>query len=120
MYEAIQRRDPKGILAKRFLTWKQDVKYEATELAYNYNEEAYECYLCKRLFQSLASLNQHLSSPVHQQDLYHCPNSKCKKNFTTLAGVINHLESEACNFMRFDAVQSTTQRILDPTRLIKF
>ncbi|KAH8171557.1 c2H2-type zinc finger domain-containing protein [Sarocladium implicatum] len=121
MYEAVQRRDPNGVLTKKLLTWSEaSVVYEATELAYNEDEDAYQCYLCKKQFRSLQSLNQHLKSPVHQQDLYRCPNRSCKREFTTLAAVISHLESEACQFMRFEAVQSTTQRILDPTRMIQF
>lgn len=120
LHEAVQRRDPHGVLTKKLLTWTDNTEYEATALAYDARANAFKCYLCGRFFQSLPSLNQHLQSPVHQQDLYHCPNRQCRKNFTTLAAVINHLESETCGFMRFDAVQSNTQSIVNPSRMIGF
>ncbi|KAG5749298.1 hypothetical protein H9Q69_014157 [Fusarium xylarioides] len=44
-------------------------------------------------------------SSSHQQEIYHCPNRGCHRVFTTLAGVVTHLESESCGFLRFDAFQ---------------
>ncbi|KAK2594337.1 hypothetical protein QQS21_007938 [Conoideocrella luteorostrata] len=118
LYEAVRSRDPNSIISKKLLAWSGSTSYNATEKAWNSIAEAYQCYLCARLFDKLTSLNQHLSSPVHQQKLYHCPNSRCGREFTTLAGVINHLESESCEYMRFEAVQQNVELIVDPGRLI--
>ncbi|KAF4821373.1 hypothetical protein CGCSCA4_v008871 [Colletotrichum siamense] len=76
--------------------------------------------MCGNLYGKLNSLNQHLNSPVHQQSLYHCPNRHCGREFTTLAATMNHLESESCGFMRFEAVQQNVGRILDSRRMIQF
>ncbi|KFH41731.1 Zinc finger protein OZF-like protein [Hapsidospora chrysogenum ATCC 11550] len=120
LYDAVRRRDPHGFISNRLLAWSGTSSYEATEMAWNYRVDAYECYLCHRLFGRLASLNQHLSSPTHQQNLYHCPNSRrCGREFTTLAAVFNHLESESCEYMRFEAVQRHVERIVDPRRMIQ-
>ncbi|KAK1676916.1 zinc finger protein [Colletotrichum godetiae] len=91
LYQAVRARDPNG-----------------------------ECYLCHRAFSTLKGLNQHLNSPIHQQKLYHCPNHRCGREFTTLAAAINHLESESCGYMRFKAVQQNVGQILDPRRMLSF
>ena len=44
-------------------------------------------------------------SHADQQALYHCPNPDCGIDFKSLAGMINHLESETCGWMRFSNVQ---------------
>ncbi|KAF4446724.1 hypothetical protein F53441_9657 [Fusarium austroafricanum] len=119
LYEAVRRRDPNGIISKKLLTWSGTISYEATEKAWNYKVGAYECYLCHRLFGKLSSLNQHLGSPTHQQKLYHCPGASCRRDFTTLAAMVNHLESESCGHMRFEAVQRNVQHIVDPRRMIQ-
>lgn len=62
----------------------------------------------------------HLNSTVHQQTLYHCPNRNCNRDFKALAGVINHLESESCGFMRFDSVQRKVGSIVDARYMISF
>lgn len=92
----------------------------ATERAWNPQHQAYQCYMCHRLFGRLASLNQHLDSPIHKQMLYHCPNRSCGREFSTLAAAINHLESESCRFMRFHDVQTNVSRIVNPNRMIGF
>ena len=68
------------------------------------------------------ALNAHLNSSVHKQKVYHCPNtkSKCEKQFVTLAGLFNHLESEACAFMRFEKVQRQVRDVLQGGKLIAF
>lgn len=119
LYKAVRCRDPTGIISKKLLTWSGTTSYQATKKAWNAAAEAYQCYLCGRDFGKLTSLNQHLNSPVHQQKLYHCPNGVCKKDFTLLAALINHLESESCQYMRFEAVQKNIERILDPRRMIQ-
>ncbi|KAF7559528.1 hypothetical protein G7046_g4627 [Stylonectria norvegica] len=107
LYQAVRQRDPNGILAKKLIGWTGSTSYEATERAWNSRCNAFECYLCHRLFQSLVGLNQHLSSPIHQQALYHCPSRSCGKDFSTLAALVNHLESESCGYMRFQAILNT-------------
>ncbi|KZL64275.1 zinc finger protein [Colletotrichum incanum] len=120
LYEAVRRRDPNGIISKNLLEWRSSPTYTAIERAYNKAANAYECYLCHRLFSTLHGLNSHLNSTVHKQALYHCSNRRCGHEFKTLAGVINHLESESCNFMHFDSVQRNVERIVDPSRMISF
>ena len=71
-------------------------------------------------FNTSHALNQHLNSSAHQQKLYHCPNSRCGKEFVALAGLFNHLESESCSFMRFDNVQKQVGNVLGGNRLITF
>ncbi|KAF0320261.1 hypothetical protein GQ607_012523 [Colletotrichum asianum] len=120
LYEAVRRRDPNGIISKKLLAWPGSTTYAATAKTWNPKVRAYECYLCHNRYRALEHLNQHLNSPVHKQKLYHCPNSRCGKEFTLLAAVISHLESESCKFMRFDAVQQNVERIIDPGRMISF
>ncbi|KAK8213679.1 putative zinc finger protein [Phyllosticta capitalensis] len=52
--------------------------------------------------------------------LYHCPNGRCPKEFAGLAMLFNHLESESCNFVKFEAVQRNVNGILTGNRLIGF
>ncbi|KAJ3941993.1 uncharacterized protein N0V96_007478 [Colletotrichum fioriniae] len=118
LYQAVRARDPNGVICKKLLEWHASPIYTATNRTYNYHIDAYECYLCHRAFSSLNGLNQHLNSPVHQQKLYHCPNHRCGREYTTLAAVINHLESESCGYMRFKAVQKNVGQILDPRRML--
>ncbi|KAJ0160502.1 MDS1 and EVI1 complex locus protein EVI1 [Colletotrichum tanaceti] len=122
LYEAVRRRDPNGLISKQLLEWHDSPTYEyaATSLTYNHAAGAFECYLCHRLFTTLQGLNMHLNSTAHKQVLYHCPNRRCGRDFKALAGVINHLESESCAFMRFDSVQRNVERIVDPRRMISF
>ncbi|PHH66089.1 hypothetical protein CDD81_614 [Ophiocordyceps australis] len=119
LYLAVRRRDPDSLLCKKLLGWTGSTDYEASNLAWNSSVQAYECYFCHQYFKKLSSLNQHLKSPTHQDNLYHCPNLACRREFTTLAAVINHLESESCSYMRFATVQANVERILDPGRMIQ-
>lgn len=41
-------------------------------------------------------------------------------DFKTLAGVVNHLESESCGFARFAAVQRKMDDILSSDRMLTF
>ncbi|KAI3324226.1 hypothetical protein HD806DRAFT_62966 [Xylariaceae sp. AK1471] len=116
LYKAIRRHDPSGVITKKLIGWQGSTHYEAT--AQTWNGDYYECYFCHREFNTLPSLNQHLQSPIHQQKLYHCPNPGCAKEFTSLAAVCNHLESESCSFMRFQDVQGKFQGIMSGNRLI--
>ncbi|KAK3317695.1 putative zinc finger protein [Cercophora scortea] len=118
VYRLIRSKDPNSVISKKLIGWYGSETYEATNRTWN--GPAYECYLCDRTFSRLASLNQHLQSPAHQQDLYHCPNRGCAQEFKTLAALINHLESESCGFMRFDAVQKQMSGLVSSNRLIGF
>ena len=77
----------------------------ATERAWNGRE--YECYLCPgyKGFKTLARLNQHLASPAHADKIYRCPPllSGCSREFKTLSGLVQHVESERCGVRRFKA-----------------
>ncbi|KAH7222257.1 hypothetical protein BKA60DRAFT_539338 [Fusarium oxysporum] len=120
LYQEVRRRDPNGFVCNKLLEWHGTVSYHATSVAFNSRYGQYECYFCGDLFRQLSSLNQHLASPRHQQELYHCPNRKCLKEFTTLAGMVNHLESESCRFLRFGAVQNGIRGSFSSDRLIAF
>lgn len=114
LYEAVRRRDPSGSLTNDLFA----TPYSHTTTYRNSHEVVYECHLCHYPFKTLAWLNRHLASLVHGQNLYHCPNDCCGKGFTTLAGVINHLESGVCQSRRSYDVRKITEQILDPGCLI--
>ncbi|TID02055.1 hypothetical protein CH35J_004629 [Colletotrichum higginsianum] len=120
LYETIRRRDPNGLISKRLQGLSASPMYTATERAYNTAASAYQCYLCHRYFTTLQGLNMHLNSTVHKQVLYHCPSRSCRRKFKSLAAVIYHLESESCNFMRFDSVQRNVARTIDPLCILSF
>ncbi|ETS86525.1 hypothetical protein PFICI_00353 [Pestalotiopsis fici W106-1] len=120
VYEAVKRQDPNGILTERLRHWSTETTFEATIDSWNPDTKAFDCYLCGDGFRRLDSLNQHLRSPKHQDKLYHCPKPSCRKEFGSLAAVTEHLQSESCNFMRFEEVQETAKRIFDPGRMIAF
>lgn len=68
------------------------------------------CPLCpigRKPFKSLEALSNHLASPAHSPKLFHCPLSiagyedegkisELMKYFSTLSGLLQHLESGAC------------------------
>lgn len=51
---------------------------------------------------------------LDQQKLYHCPNSKCQRQFTSLGAVMQHLQCETCRFMSFGEAQEKFERIIAP------
>ncbi|KAI1382594.1 uncharacterized protein F4822DRAFT_435422 [Hypoxylon trugodes] len=118
LYKFVRSMDSSGIVTKNLIGWHGSTQYEANDRSYNWNRQGWECYLCHRLCGQLSSLNQHLNSPIHQEALYHCPNPRCGKDFTTLAGIINHLESESCGCTRFENVQRGIQGMVGGNRLI--
>ncbi|CAM1511828.1 Fc.00g093410.m01.CDS01 [Cosmosporella sp. VM-42] len=120
LFRVIRAHDPDGCIANQTLEWEGTKSYEATMHAWNEDCKAFQCYLCHSLYKSLPSLNQHLSSPTHQQTLYHCPNQFiCKKEFRVLASLLNHLESESCSYMRFQTVQKRVHHVIKPGRMIE-
>ncbi|KAB8259313.1 hypothetical protein BDV32DRAFT_59988 [Aspergillus pseudonomiae] len=118
----VHKRDPQGVITNKQIEWyKEDSShYSATDHAFN--GSSWECYLCHRGFRSVKALDSHLNSSVHKQNVYHCPNSngRCVKQFTTLAALFNHLESEACSFMRFEKVRKNVDRIFQSRKTISF
>ena len=117
----IRRRDPNHIITKKLLTYHQtESSITATSASWNRRTGMYECYLCHRGFRELKSLNNHVNSPTHKENVYHCPGRKCDREFKALAALFNHLESEKCGAVRFDAVQRNVGDMLSGRRLISF
>jgi hypothetical protein len=118
----VRERDRDGVITNKQIEWhkEKNVKYSATNRAFN--GSYWECYVCHNEFTTVNALNAHLNSSVHKQKVYRCPNtkSKCGKQFVTLAGLFNHLESEACAFMRFEKVQRQVGNVLQGRKLIAF
>ncbi|SMR53152.1 unnamed protein product [Zymoseptoria tritici ST99CH_1E4] len=118
IYHAINRLDTRGAITNNLLTWNSssNASYEATNATWN--GRAFECYLCHRGFGSLGALNQHLSSPVHKQKVYHCFGRGCERQFTALAQLFGHLESESCGATKFADVQRGAQGVLTGQRML--
>jgi Zinc-finger of C2H2 type len=118
----VRERDLHNAITNKQIKWHQDenIKYSATEASFN--GCYWECYLCSAEFTKISALNSHLNSPVHKRKVYHCPNSraKCGKEFVTLAGLMNHLESGACACMSFERVQQQVGNVFRPGKLITF
>lgn len=96
----IQERDTNHVISKKLLTYDGYTAEAPKATSASWNGNYYECYFCNRGFTQLNALNQHLSSPVHEQKKYHCP--RCRGEFTVLSGLVNHLESERCGQFRFN------------------
>lgn len=122
LFRGIQERDPNRTITPKHIKTQAatTVYYVATEHTFNRRARAYECYICHRHFPGLNGLNNHLNSPIHQKKFYHCPNRRCGGKFTILAGLMSHLESQSCSFMRFGEVQKQVMKIVDPNRMIEF
>jgi len=88
----------------------QFVETWATDKAWN--GAAYECYFCHLIFRSLTALNQHLQSPRHEEKIYFCPKHDCRKEFTTLSGLCQHVESGSCGVLRFREVQAVMDSLV--------
>ncbi|UPK96644.1 hypothetical protein LCI18_007579 [Fusarium solani-melongenae] len=118
----VRDRDPHGVITNKQIKShkREDIKYTATRSAYN--GSAWECYICHKEFGAVNALSSHLNSPAHNEKVYHCPNTKsrCGKQFVSLAGFFNHLESETCGFMRFAKVQRRVGDVLQGRKLIAF
>jgi uncharacterized CHY-type Zn-finger protein len=116
--DSVRARDPYGRVTDQDIEWGREdmVHYSATQFAFNGG--FWECYLCHKEFNSRHALNSHLNSPTHKQKVYYCPN--CEKRFVILGGLLNHLESETCRFMRFDTVQQKVTDVIHGQRLLNF
>lgn len=118
IFNALRERDPNGLITNNLLEWHEDASWSPNSA---YNDNRYECYICHREFGSMRGLKQHLDSPVHKQEIYHCPNKiQCGSQFKTLAAMFNHLESGSCGFMKFSAVQKNVNGFLMGQRTIGF
>lgn len=113
----IRQNDPNHLITKKLLTYG-DLDEDQTAVAAtnrSWNGYAFECYLCHRTFASLPSLNQHLRSPAHEENKYHCP--KCGKETITLSSLVNHLESGRCGQYRFSLTPITFGGTFGPLRI---
>ncbi|KAF2173361.1 hypothetical protein M409DRAFT_15646 [Zasmidium cellare ATCC 36951] len=120
IYEIINRSDTRGVITNKQLTWHSEQNGDHIASTATWNGRQYECYLCHRGYNTLRSLNQHLDSPAHKQKIYHCFGRACSKQFTALAQLFNHLESESCGATRFNVVQQNASDILTGRRMIAF
>ena len=102
----VHKLDRNNVITRPMITLPgySNVETIATDRAWN--GQAYECYLCAREFTSLNGLNNHIKSPVHEQNLYRCPKMSCRREYKLLSGLVQHVESESCGVMRFGTVQS--------------
>ncbi len=48
---------------------------------------------CRVAFRKLTVLNQHLSSPHHDVNVFKCPNAECDTRFSCLSGLLQHVEN---------------------------
>lgn len=114
----IRKHDRGGFITNKQIEWHNNSQYSATNQAFN--GYYWECYLCHKKFQKQPDLNRHFNSQAHKQKVYHCPNvrGRCMKQFTALAGIFNHLESESCAFMRFEKVQQQVNDVFQGRRLL--
>lgn len=107
----------------------QPTAWLATEDSYNHYAQAYECFFCHKLFQSLPALNQHLASPRHAyatetgrdgEKLYKCPNPSCARHFVTLSGLVQHAEHGGCGVLQFRTVQNTLDGFMGQMRTLTY
>jgi hypothetical protein len=119
--QEIRKRDPNHLITKKLLTYPTSTS-SITATAAAWNGYCYECYLCHRGFGSLTALNQHVNSPAHvsKDKVYHCPGRGCPREFSRLASLFNHLESETCGAVKFESVQRNVEGFLTGKRLIGF
>lgn len=118
IHEAIRQRDPGNSITTPQIGWYDEPEsmYQSTSSAWN--GSAWECALCHRNHNSRRALDQHLNSSVHQRNIYHCPKRDCAREFATLAGLLQHLESEACGYIRFEKMQRQIGSLLTSNRMI--
>ncbi|TKX24022.1 C2H2 type zinc finger domain-containing protein 5 [Elsinoe australis] len=125
IHRELRQRDPRGVITERLLEYHSLERKADWDPSSAFNGYKYECYLCHREFPQAQSLRQHITSPAHQEPLYHCPNKlgTCNgKRFPTLAALFNHLESESCGYVKFTTVQQNVNAFMTngQQRLIAF
>jgi len=50
---------------------------------------------CGEAFEALELLDRHLLSPFHYVEAFRCPGSRCNQRFSSLSGMLLHVESTA-------------------------
>lgn len=120
IYKMINQRDTTGVITNKQIAWHGEDNSESIATAASWNGHGYQCGLCSRSYSALRSLNQHLSSPAHKQNIYHCPGRGCGKQFKALAPLVNHMESESCGVMKYQRVQQTMTGVLTGQRMLTF
>jgi Zinc finger, C2H2 type len=118
--QLVRRQDPHGLITNKQIEWHKEESFEYQVTREAYNGDAWECYICHREFRLASDLTRHLNSSAHKQQVYHCPNFQCEKQFVTLAALFNHLESEKCQFMKFARVQQQVHDIVTGQKRIAF
>ncbi|KAJ5949262.1 hypothetical protein N7454_000846, partial [Penicillium verhagenii] len=113
LYKIIREADQQGLITQKQIGWHEEehIEYVPTQRAFN--GRMWESYICHKEFGTSRALTQHINSPIHKHKIYHCPNFRCGKEFTALAALFNHLESESCNMMRFENVFSLRATLTD-------
>ncbi|KAK0516594.1 hypothetical protein JMJ35_001197 [Cladonia borealis] len=91
--------DPNHVFTTKQIGWHDTNDTPNIATSASWDGSCYRCYLCPSGFSNLRSLNQHLGSPAHQGKIYHCP--RCRREYVSLSGLVNHLESESCGAFRF-------------------
>ncbi|KAK5173261.1 uncharacterized protein LTR77_001942 [Saxophila tyrrhenica] len=121
LFRVVCQADPTGFFTNMNVQFgKSNARWEVNDAVYDYYRRARPCHLCSQGFATANGLSQHLNSPKHQQKVYHCPKTSCGKKFAALAGLANHLESESCGLMRYEAVQKKFGRIMDSSRMLGY
>lgn len=104
--QAVQIMDRNNVITKPMVILPGYTNVEEIATARAWNGSGYECYLCRKEFNGLHGLNNHLKSPVHEQAIYRCPGRGCGREYKVLSGLVQHVESESWGLMRFATVQS--------------
>lgn len=97
--------------------------YTATNQAWNPSTGVFECPMCPRDFKNLASLNQHLASPVHTSlgdNMYHCPNGDCGKGTRTFGALSQHIADGTCGAGNLREVEQAMDALVGGMRSIAF
>lgn len=105
--------DVNGLFTNKQIEWHQDIHLDYQATGSTYNRYSWESYPCQREFKLRSGLNQHINSPAHQKKVSHYSNRVRCKEFVALATLFNHLESETCEFMRFEKAQQTQKTLTD-------
>lgn len=71
---------------------------------------------CDKECNSLRALNQHLASPRHLEQIYRCPHTECRQQFTVLSALCQHIESGRCGVIKFKQVQNVMDSLVSGMR----
>jgi len=105
--------DPERMLSSARRRYETPPPAESWATERSWNGEAYECFLCRATFDTLARLNRHLQSPRHDEHTYWCPKPDCHAEFAMLRGLCQHVEGGSCGVRTFrrarDAMDGLTR-----------